>query len=71
MLLTCSEFKEIEESKTLTIEEERIEPVQITKAGTVKEQLRQFLLNRSKKSLKFAHLVFWYLLAGIDDSESI
>lgn len=71
MLLTSSEFKEIEESKTLTIEEERIGSVQITKAGTVKEQLRQFLLNRSKKSLKFAHLVFWYLLAGIDDSESI
>lgn len=38
---------------------------------TVREQLRQFLLNRAKKSVKFAHLVFWYLLAGIDDSESV
>lgn len=37
MLLTSFECKEIEESKTLTIEEERIEPVKVTKAGTVKE----------------------------------
>lgn len=45
--------------------------MQTEKATCVKEQLRQFLLNRAKKSLKFAHLVFWYLLAGIDDSESV
>jgi hypothetical protein len=40
MLLTSSECKILEESKTLTMEEERIEPVQTLKAGTVKEQLR-------------------------------
>lgn len=37
----------------------------------MKEKLKEFLLARSKKSIKFAHLVFWYLLAGIDDSESV
>ena len=33
--------------------------------------LKNFLLDRSRKSTQFAHLVFWYLMAGIDDSESI
>lgn len=40
-------------------------------ATDVKERLKEFLLARANKSIKFAHLVFWYLLAGIDDSESI
>lgn len=40
MLLASSECKMIEDSKILTMEEERIEPVQICKAVTVKEQLR-------------------------------
>ena len=33
--------------------------------------LKEFILERSAKSTQFAHLVFWYLIAGIDDSESI
>ena len=33
--------------------------------------LKEFLLDRSRKSAQFAHLVFWNLMAGIDDSESI
>ena len=33
--------------------------------------LKEFLLDRSRKSTQFAHLVFWNLMAGIDDSESI
>lgn len=40
-------------------------------ATDVKERLKEFLLARANKSIKFAHLIFWYLLAGIDDSESI
>ena len=33
--------------------------------------LEQFLMDRAKKSIKFAHLIFWYLIAGLDDNESI
>jgi len=33
--------------------------------------LKEFIIDRSRKSIKFAHLVFWYMIAGIDDSESI
>ena len=36
-----------------------------------KKQLREFLLDCSVESLRFGHLVFWYLIASIDDSESI
>ena len=36
-----------------------------------RQLLKDFLLDRSRKSTQFAHLVFWYLMAGIDDSESI
>ena len=33
--------------------------------------LKEFILERSRKSNQFAHKVFWYLVAAIDDSESI
>mmetsp|Transcript_24812 Transcript_24812/g.31009 ORF Transcript_24812/g.31009 Transcript_24812/m.31009 type:complete len:106 (-) Transcript_24812:986-1303(-) len=33
--------------------------------------LKEFLLERSRKSTQFAHMVFWYGVASIDDSESI
>ena len=33
--------------------------------------LKAFLLDQGRKSVQFAHLVFGYLLADIDDSESI
>lgn len=29
------------------------------------------MLNNATKSIKFAHLVFWYIVAGLDSSESI
>ena len=36
-----------------------------------RQSLKHFLLDRSRKSTQFAHLVFWNLVASIDDSESI
>lgn len=33
--------------------------------------LEKFLLNKAKDSDRFAHLLFWYIIAGIDDSQSI
>lgn len=33
--------------------------------------LEDFLLLKAKGSVNFAHLLFWYIIAGIDDSESI
>ena len=53
----------VEESKTVTVDASPI--------STERQLLKDFLLDRSHKSTQFAHLVFWYLLAGIDDSESI
>ncbi len=35
------------------------------------ELLERFLLNKAKRSTKFAHLLYWYIIAGMDDSESI
>ena len=42
-----------------------------TASSSERQLLKDFLLDRSRKSTQFAHLVFWYLMAGIDDSESI
>ena len=39
--------------------------------GNHRKLLEEFLMARAVKSVRFAHLIFWYLLAGIDDSESI
>jgi hypothetical protein len=33
--------------------------------------LENFLLEKAKQSIKFAHLIFWYIVAGLDDSVSI
>lgn len=38
---------------------------------TTRSLLKEFLLERSHKSNQFAHKVFWYIVAAIDDSESI
>ena len=39
--------------------------------GSPRTLLKEFLLERSNKSTQFAHMVFWYVVASIDDSESI
>lgn len=33
--------------------------------------LEKFVLNKASKSMKFAHLMFWYIVAGLDDNDSI
>lgn len=33
--------------------------------------LEEFLLEKAQKSIRFAHLLFWYIIAGLDDSVSI
>ena len=33
--------------------------------------LEKFLLSKAHSSIRFAHLLFWYIIAGLDDSESI
>lgn len=36
-----------------------------------RKMLEDFLLLKAKSSINFAHLLFWYIIAGLDDSESI
>lgn len=55
----------IEESKTASAATAGSE------SSNARRLLKDFLLYNSRKSMKFAHLVFWNLVAGIDDSESI
>ena len=55
----------IEESKTASAATAGSE------SSNARRLLKDFLLYNSRKSMKFAHLVFWNLVAGIDDSDSI
>lgn len=38
---------------------------------TGNQALKEWLLQKSRQSLKFAHLMFWCILASMDDSQSI